>query len=888
MSIRRIPNLILNHPHHLRTQFLNNRYPNRLGLFQSISSSTRSSDSQPSSSSSSSPSPSNSEKPRNPRRNSTKNQPPKKDQQQEEDQNPFSDFINLSKLFGQPSKPNSSEHPKFNNESDHGKGNKSGKGASSTSGSEQQQSPGAANGLVFWALGAYALYHILAGDSLSNREISWQEFRTGVLDKGLVEKLEVINRSKVKVYLHPNAFKLTGINPNGSSSAPSGSIASPSAGASYFFSIGSVEAFERKLDKAQDELGIPSHERVPVSYHEQASLMNLFWNFAPTLTLAGLLFYVSRRATGMGGAGGGAGGPGGIFNIGKSKAKMFNHESEVKTKFKDVAGMDEAKEEIMEFVKFLKEPEKYERLGAKIPKGAMISGPPGTGKTLLAKATAGEAGVPFLSVSGSEFVEMFVGVGPSRVRDLFATAKKNSPCIVFVDEIDAIGKARGKSGAMGGNDERESTLNQLLVEMDGFDTSQHVVVLAGTNRADVLDKALLRPGRFDRHIAVDRPDVSGRRQIFLVHLRPLVLEGAIKTKEDLKSSGSDPLPEEDEDFEGPESVEKVIPDWLVKLSHKLAAHTPGFSGADIANVCNEAALIAARLSAEFVTEKHFDMAIERVVAGLERRSRVLSPEEKRTVAYHEAGHAIMGWFLEHADPLLKVSIIPRGVGALGYASYLPQERFLYTTEQLIDRMCMTFGGRVAEEIFFGKITTGAQDDLQKITKLAFELVGNYGMSRDFGPISFGRSDSQQESFQKPYSEKTGEHLDSTVRALINQAHKRTTELLTEKKELVDKVAQRLLDREVLSRQDMIDLIGRRPFDRPDAYDDAMGSSGKPGPPPAPGSPSGGQNRPAPKPATDGPNPLGEGIEGGGGVPLPTPALSSPAVLPEQSHSGLAN
>ncbi|KAI7964249.1 hypothetical protein MJO29_004676 [Puccinia striiformis f. sp. tritici] len=812
--------------------------------------------------------------------NNNKNKPKKvAEEEEQQTKNPFSDYINLSKLFGQTNSTGKQNEP--------GKSNKTDSGSDPTN-------VGPANGLVFWALGAYALYHILAGDSLSNREISWQEFRTGVLDKGLVEKLEVINRSKVKVYLHPNAFKLTGINSSTDGSATTSSV---SPGASYFFSIGSVEAFERKLDHAQDELEIPSHERVPVSYHEQTSMLNLFWNFAPTLTLAGLLFYVSRRATSMGGAGGGAGGPGGIFNIGKSKAKMFNHESKVKTKFKDVAGMDEAKEEIMEFVKFLKEPEKYERLGAKIPKGAMISGPPGTGKTLLAKATAGEAGVPFLSVSGSEFVEMFVGVGPSRVRDLFATAKKNAPCIVFVDEIDAIGKARGKSGAMGGNDERESTLNQLLVEMDGFDTNQHVVVLAGTNRADVLDKALLRPGRFDRHIAVDRPDVSGRRQIFLVHLKPLVLEGSIKAgdnhptrNQQTKKSPQDEDRIEDEGDNDPfelkvdgldHEIDQIVPDWLIKLSHKLAAHTPGFSGADIANVCNEAALIAARLSAESVTEKHFDMAIERVVAGLERKSRVLSPEEKRTVAYHEAGHAIMGWFLEHADPLLKVSIIPRGVGALGYASYLPKERFLYTTEQLIDRMCMTFGGRVAEEIFFGKITTGAQDDLQKITKLAFELVGNYGMSPDFGPISFGRSDSQQESFQKPYSEKTGEHLDSTVRALINHAHQRTVQILTEKKTLVDKVAQRLLEREVLSRQDMIDLIGRRPFDGPDAYDDAMGTSGKPGPPPPSSTPGdtpngGGQNRPVPHPTTnDDPLPLGQGIEGGGGVPIPTPALSNP-------------
>ncbi|EGG06599.1 ATPase [Melampsora larici-populina 98AG31] len=685
--------------------------------------------------------------------------------------------------------------------------------------------------MIFWVLGAYGLYQIVSTDSLTTKEISWQEFRTNLLEKGLVENLQVINRSKVKVILHSNATTTNAMNGLGNS---------------FVFSIGSVDSFERKLEEVQDLLKIPSHERVKVQYVEQTSLVNLFWNFAPTIALAGFLFYMTRRAAGgPGGVGGGGGGPGGIFNIGKSKAKMFNHESEVKTKFRDVAGMDEAKEEIMEFVKFLKEPQKYERLGAKIPKGAILSGPPGTGKTLLAKATAGEAGVPFLSVSGSEFVEMFVGVGPSRVRDLFATAKKNAPCIVFVDEIDAIGKARGKSGGFGGNDERESTLNQLLVEMDGFDTSAHVVVLAGTNRADVLDKALLRPGRFDRHIAVDRPDVSGRRQIFLVHLRPL---------------------------------EIVTPDWLVKLSHKLAAHTPGFSGADIANVCNEAALIAARLSAESVTEKHFEMAIERVVAGLERKSRVLSIEEKRTVAYHEAGHAIMGWFLEHADPLLKVSIIPRGVGALGYASYLPEERFLFTTEQLMDRMCMIFGGRVSEEIFFGKITTGAQDDLQKITKLGFELVGNYGMSKAFGPISFGRSDGGQESFTKPYSEKTGEMLDNTVREIIHQAHKRTTEMMNEKKELVKIVAERLLETEVLSRQDMIDLIGKRPFDKPDAYDDAMGSSGKRG--------SGSGSGPPPHDPVQGKDesllgnsekemhPLGKGIEGGEGVPLPEPALSS--------------
>lgn len=543
--------------------------------------------------------------------------------------------------------------------------------------------------------------------------------------------------------------------------------------------------------------------------------------------------------------------------------------------------MDEAKEEIMEFVKFLQEPKKYQRLGAKIPRGAIISGPPGTGKTLIAKATAGEAGVPFFSVSGSEFVEMFVGVGPSRVRDLFAMAKKNAPSIIFIDEIDAIGKSRGKSGQFGGNDERESTLNQLLVEMDGFGTKEQVVVLAGTNRVDVLDNALLRPGRFDRNIAVGNPDVSGRRQIFKVHLRPLVLappktegekqkqeqvqeedEGAslgpvsaakaadafsalgkgnafsqsvkfsspqagsdivldLNASHMLKATHSDSSPANTksdnkktstEEAENPDDVD--VDPLVEKLAKKLAVHTPGFSGADIANVCNEAALIAARKGAEYVTEQHFEQAIERVIAGLERKSRVLSPEEKTTVAYHEAGHAVCGWFLEHADPLLKVSIVPRGVGTLGYAQYVPRERFLYTTEQLMDRMVMTLGGRVSEEIFFKKITTGAQDDLQKVTRMATEVITNYGMNSAIGPLSYGRQD-QNESFQKPFSERTAARIDDEVRSMAMEAHRRTTELLTEKKEQVEKVAKLLLEKEVISREDMVRLLGERPFEEKD-------------------------------------------------------------------------
>ncbi|KAI0652161.1 ATP-dependent metallopeptidase Hfl [Trametes meyenii] len=637
-------------------------------------------------------------------------------------------------------------------------------------GGSSSGSPFNPNQLALLATTAAIFFALSSSSYPSAREITWQEFRTAFLDKGLVDSLTVINRTKVRVKLHSNA---TG------TMYPT----APSGGGEYYFSIGSVEAFERKLDEAQNELGIPSHERIPVSYHEEVSTFNYLLSFGPTILFAGIMIYLSRRA------GGASGGGGGIFSVGKSKARMFNNETDVRVRFNDIAGMDEAKVEIMEFVSFLKDPAKYERLGAKIPRGAILSGPPGTGKTLLAKATAGEAGVPFYSVSGSEFVELFVGVGSSRVRDLFATAKKNAPSIVFIDEIDAIGKARGKGKGFGGNDEREQTLNQLLVEMDGFGTQEHVVVLAGTNRPDVLDPALMRPGRFDRHIAIDRPDVVGRRGIFMVHLKPLRL--------------SDTLPERE------------------KFAEKLAVLTPGFSGADVANVCNEAALHAARVGNDAVTEDDFEAAIERVIVGLERKSRLLSPEEKKTVAYHEAGHAICGWFLEHADPLLKVSIIPRGVGALGYAKYLPPDRYLFSTPQMLDRICMTLGGRVSEEIFFGyeNVTTGAQDDLQKITKIAFEAVANYGMNNKVGPVSYGGANATQESLVKPFSEKTAEMLDEEVRKMIILAHQRTTELLTKHKDDVEKVAKLLLEKEVITREDMIALLGPRPFaNRKDAMD----------------------------------------------------------------------
>ncbi|ORX95647.1 ATP-dependent metallopeptidase Hfl [Basidiobolus meristosporus CBS 931.73] len=619
-----------------------------------------------------------------------------------------------------------------------------------------------ASNIVPLAVSAYLVYSLTSPKS-NVKEITWQEFRNNYLDRGLVDKLTVVNKNHVRVQLVHTDSQM------GGEGARPGSV--------IIFNIGSVDSFEKKLEDAQNELSIPSNERIPVAYHDEVNVFGTVLHFAPTLLLIGMIYYMTRRAGGAGG------GPQGIFGIGKSKAKLFNHETDIKVKFKDVAGMDEAKEEIMEFVKFLKDPKAYERLGAKIPKGAILSGPPGTGKTLLAKATAGEAEVPFLSVSGSEFVEMFVGVGPSRVRDLFANAKKNAPCIIFVDEIDAIGKARGKGGQFGGNDERESTLNQLLVEMDGFNSHEHVVVLAGTNRPDILDPALMRPGRFDRHISIDNPDIQGRSAIFKVHLRP------IKTSLDID-----------------------------KLANKMAALTPGFSGADISNVCNEAALIAARRLKSEVTEEDFEAATERVIAGLEKKSRVLSPEEKKTVAYHEAGHAVAGWFLQHADPLLKVSIIPRGAGALGYAQYLPKDQYLYSVDQLLDRMCMTLGGRVSEQIFFNTITTGAQDDLQKVTKMAYAQITTYGMNDVVGNISY-HSPNDEQQFQKPYSEETGRIIDHEARKMIAHAYDRTLNLLTEKREAVEKVAQLLLKKEVLNREDMVELLGKRPFTEKTQYED---------------------------------------------------------------------
>lgn len=475
----------------------------------------------------------------------------------------------------------------------------------------------------------------------------------------------------------------------------------------------------------------------------------------------------------MGSGGGGAGGPGGIFNIGKSKATLFDKGTRVNITFNDVAGLDEAKVEVMEIVDFLKNPKKYTALGGKIPKGALLVGPPGTGKTLLAKAMAGEAQVPFFSMSGSDFVELFVGVGASRVRDLFKQAREKAPCIIFIDEIDAIGRARGKNAVMS-NDERESTLNQLLVEMDGFSGESGIIVLAATNRPDVLDTALLRPGRFDRQIEIDKPDLKGREHIFKVHLKPIKISQTLDI-------------------------------------FKLAEQTPGFAGADIANVCNEAALIAARKGKDAVDMSDFQDAIDRVIGGLEKKNKIISPDEKKIIAYHEAGHAICGWFLEHAYPLLKVTIVPRGTAALGYAQYTPKEQYLYNTDQLTDQICMTLGGRASEDIFFNKISTGAQNDLQQITRTAYAMVTVYGMNDKVGNVSF--YDPQQENaFTKPYSEETSKIIDQEVRKLIDNAFERTKKLLIEKKEEVRKLAEALLEKEVLFQTDVETLIGKRPFE----------------------------------------------------------------------------
>ena len=601
-------------------------------------------------------------------------------------------------------------------------------------------------------------FQVFGPFSPSTTQIDQDKFEK-MLQQGDVEQYVIVsNRNIVRVTLKKDALpKYGGDIKNASQEGPH-----------LYFRIVSGDSF--KDDMRQFYNANPAVKNVGKVESEKDWFSPIITTLLPILIFIAIWILVMRK---MGGSAGGGGGPGGIFNIGKSRATLFDKGTKVNITFADVAGLDEAKVEVMEIVDFLKNPKKYTSLGGKIPKGALLIGPPGTGKTLLAKAMAGEAQVPFFSMSGSDFVELFVGVGASRVRDLFKQAREKAPCIIFIDEIDAIGRARGKNMMMS-NDERESTLNQLLVEMDGFSGESGIIVLAATNRPDVLDTALLRPGRFDRQITIDKPDLKGREAIFKVHLKPI----KISEKLDI---------------------------------HKIAEQTPGFAGADIANVCNEAALIAARKGKAAVDIEDFQDAVDRVIGGLEKKNKIISPEEKKIIAYHEAGHAICGWYLEHAYPLLKVTIVPRGTAALGYAQYTPKEQYLYNTDQLQDQICMTLGGRASEDIFFGKISTGAQNDLQQITRIAYAMVTVYGMNDKLGNISF-YDPTQEQSFTKPYSEETSKLIDEEVRKLLEEAYERTKRLLREKKADVEKLAEALLDKEVLFQSDVEELIGKRPFD----------------------------------------------------------------------------
>lgn len=604
----------------------------------------------------------------------------------------------------------------------------------------------------------------------SMSEIPQRRFEDIVQSRDVLKVVLVENEKVVEITLKPEALQNAKYRTELEKNSPFGLSTS---GPHYKMKIGDIKVFVDQYDAITRN--IPRESKVDVVYEERNDIGTMLFNWGFLFLLLFGFWMLMRRMTG-------GGGPGGqIFNIGKSKAALFDAESKVKITFEDAAGLDEAKVEIMEIVEFLKNPGKFTKLGGKIPKGALLVGAPGTGKTLLAKAVAGEAGVPFFSLSGSDFVEMFVGVGAARVRDLFKQAKEKAPCIIFIDEIDAIGRSRGRGQIPGANDERENTLNSLLVEMDGFATDSGVIILAATNRPDVLDSALLRPGRFDRQISIDKPDIIGREAIFKVHLKPIKLSKEVDIK-------------------------------------KLAAQTPGFAGAEIANVCNEAALIAARKEKKEVEMSDFQDAIDRVIGGLEKKNKLISPEEKKIVAFHESGHAVAGWYLEHADPLVKVSIVPRGIAALGYAQYLPKEQFLYQTDQLIDEMCMAFGGRVAEDIVFNKISTGALSDLERITKMAYSMVTMYGMNKEIGHMSFYDSKQSEYNFQKPYSDSTAEKIDKEVKALVDFCYQRTKKLLNDHREQLDIISRELLEKEILFQSDLERLIGKRPFSHQTTYE----------------------------------------------------------------------
>jgi cell division protease FtsH len=629
----------------------------------------------------------------------------------------------------------------------------------------------------YWIYGlvvAVLLFVVFYGNDFSSKlvEVPLNKFYQEMLVKGDVTEVVIVNKTIARIYVNADSAATLDRykdSKTGKAYFPDKNYKGPR----FFVTIPSIDYFLSSMEKVQNDAGIPKEKQISARSVEETNWMSdqLPW-ILPIVIMIAFWIIMMRR---MGGGGSG-GGPGQIFNIGKSKATLFDKDSHVNITFNDVAGLDGAKMEVMEIVDFLKNSKKYTDLGAKIPKGALLVGPPGTGKTLLAKAVAGEAKVPFFSLSGSDFVEMFVGVGASRVRDLFRQAKEKAPCIIFIDEIDAIGRARGKSISAGSNDERENTLNQLLTEMDGFGTNSGVIILAATNRADILDRALMRAGRFDRQIYVDMPDLNERKEIFQVHLKKIKID---------------------------ESVDVEF----------LAKQTPGFSGADIANICNEAALIAARSNKKNVQKQDFLDAVDRIIAGLEKKNKIITPNEKRVIAFHEAGHATVSWMLEHASPLVKVTIVPRGK-SLGAAWYLPEERQITTADQIMDEMCAALGGRAAEDIIFGKVSTGALSDLEKITKQAFASIVYYGLNDKIGNISYYDSSGQSEyTFSKPYSENTARIIDEEVKKVIDIAYAKTKQILTVNKDKLTTLAEKLLEKEVIFKEDLEEIFGKRPFEK---------------------------------------------------------------------------